>query len=240
MDQATKIKPWQTEGEEKREAVREMFAGIAPTYDLANSIMSANGHLRWRRLAVAQINLQPGESVLDLCCGTGDFLIAARERTGASGQLIGLDFCQPMLDVAAKKVDSATKLTLGDATELPFVDEQFDAITVGWGLRNVPDLAAALSESARVLKPGGRFITVDMAQPRGALGPISRWMYHVTVPLLGRILGQADAYAYLPKSTEKFVSREELKTAMESAGFTNVQMKSLYFGNICMHWGAKA
>ncbi|QYK52403.1 MAG: bifunctional demethylmenaquinone methyltransferase/2-methoxy-6-polyprenyl-1,4-benzoquinol methylase UbiE [Fimbriimonadaceae bacterium] len=240
MDQATKMKPWQTEGEEKREAVREMFAGIAPTYDLANSIMSAKGHLRWRRMAVCLINLQPGESVLDLCCGTGDFLIAARELTGPTGQLIGLDFCQPMLDVAAKKVDSAIQLTLGDATELPFADRQFDAITVGWGLRNVPDLAAALAESARVLKPGGRFITVDMAQPSGPLGPISRWMYHVTVPLLGRILGQADAYAYLPKSTEKFVSREELKSVMESAGFKDVQMKSLYFGNICMHWGVKA
>lgn len=239
MAQATKIKPWLTEGEEKREAVRDMFAEIAPTYDLANSIMSARRHYKWRQKAVAQINLQAGESVLDLCCGTGDFLLAARERVGVSGQLVGLDFCRPMLDVAAKKIDGSTQLALGDATVLPFASSSFNAVTVGWGLRNVPDLKAALAESFRVLKLGGRFITVDMAEPEGWHGPISRKVYHVIIPILGRILGKAEAYAYLPKSTEKFVSRQSLKDALLATGYTDIEMKNFCFGNICMMWGVK-
>lgn len=239
MTPSTQIPPWQTEGNDKREAVRDMFADIAPTYDLANSIMSARGHFRWRNEACDLIELLPGEKVLDLCCGTGDFLIAARRRVTDSGQLVGLDYCAPMLDVAARKVDSATQLTLGDATYLPFADGQFDAVTVGWGLRNVPDLRASLLEVNRVLRIGGRFVCVDMSQPVGILGPISKWAYHVSVPLLGWILRQPEAYAYLPKSTDKFVTRLELKNEFERAGFENVQVKSRYFGNIAIHYGVK-
>lgn len=239
MAPSTQIPPWQTQGDQKREAVRDMFADIAPTYDLANSIMSARGHYRWRDEACELISLQPGESVLDICCGTGDFLHAARKKVGESGNLIGLDYCEPMLAVAAKKLDPKVKLTLGDATYLPFADQQFNAVTVGWGLRNVPDLEATLKEVFRVLKPGGRFISIDMSQPNGPIAPISRWAYHVSVPLLGKILRQPEAYAYLPKSTVKFVSREELKTAFESAGFKSVQFKSKFFGNIAIHWGIK-
>lgn len=239
MSPSTQIPPWQTQGDQKREAVRDMFADIAPTYDLANSIMSARGHYRWREEACNLINLQPGESVLDLCCGTGDFLQAARKHVGPEGHLVGLDYCGPMLDVAAKKLDPQTQLTLGDATFLPFANDQFHASTVGWGLRNVPDLKATLAEVFRVLKPGGRFISVDMSQPTGPIAPISRWAYHVSVPLLGKILRQPEAYAYLPKSTEKFVSREELKAEFEAAGFKNVQYKSRFFGNIAIHWGIK-
>lgn len=239
MTPSTKTPPWKAQGDEKREAVRDMFADIAPTYDLANSIMSAKGHHRWRNEACALIGLKSGDSVLDLCCGTGDFLVSAEKYVGDSGQLIGLDYCSPMLDVAAGKVRPGTQLTLGDATFLPFESQRFDAVTVGWGLRNVPDLNQTMAEVVRVLKPGGKFVCIDMSQPAGPLGPVSRWAYHVMVPLLGRILRQPEAYAYLPKSTEQFLSRDELKQAFELAGFSEVQYKTRFFGNIAIHWGVK-
>lgn len=240
MTPSTKTPPWKTQGDEKREAVRDMFADIAPTYDLANSIMSARGHHRWRAEACSLINLQAGETLLDLCCGTGDFLTAAEKHVGPTGKLVGLDYCAPMLEIAAKKVSPQTQLTLGDATYLPFENAQFDAITVGWGLRNVPNLKQTLQEVFRVLKQGGRLICIDMSQPAGPLGPISRWGYHIIVPILGRILRQPEAYAYLPKSTEQFLSRQELKDAFEQAGFSQVQFKTRFFGNIAIHWGTKS
>lgn len=239
MAPSTQIPPWETKGANKREAVRGLFADIAPTYDLANSIMSARGHYRWRADACNLIGLKSGESVLDLCCGTGDFLTASREKVGESGRLVGLDFCAPMLEIAAKKLGGAADLMLADATEIPISDSQFDAVTVGWGLRNVPDLGKTLAEVIRVLKPGGRFVSVDMSEPEGPFGPVSRWAYHVSVPLLGRILRKPEAYAYLPKSTERFLTKKQLAAKMEAAGFTNVRVVSRYFGNIAIHWGVK-
>ncbi len=240
MAPTTDLKPWQTQGEAKKRAVREMFAQIAPTYDAANSIMSAWGHKRWRSQAVAQIDLKLGESVLDVCCGTGDFLIAARERIGPDTSALGVDFCAPMLDIAAKKVDPNSRLTLGDALDLPVASDQFDAVTIGWGLRNVPDVGRAISEIARVLRPGGRFVCLDMSRPKGFMGRIGNTGYHVLVPLLGRLLGQRDAYAYLPKSTERFPDANELSQMFSEAGFTNVQYRPIFLGLIAMHWGAKS
>jgi demethylmenaquinone methyltransferase/2-methoxy-6-polyprenyl-1,4-benzoquinol methylase len=216
-----------------------MFAEIAPTYDLANSIMSARGHYRWRAEAIALLNLKAGDAVLDLCCGTGDFLIATRPKIGNNAPLVGLDYCGPMLQIAAQKVDPATKLILGDATDIPFQDGAFDAITVGWGLRNVPDLETTLSEVLRVLKPGGRFVSVDMSTPEGPIGPISRWAYRISVPLLGRILRHPEAYAYLPKSTERFLSRRELAQKFTEAGLEGVRHHARFFGNIAIHIGTK-
>ncbi|MCB0825813.1 MAG: bifunctional demethylmenaquinone methyltransferase/2-methoxy-6-polyprenyl-1,4-benzoquinol methylase UbiE [Armatimonadetes bacterium] len=230
---------WQREGEAKREAVREMFADIAPTYDRVNTIVSTGQDEKWRRAAVEAINLQPGESVLDLCSGTGAFLPHIMAKVGEAGLVTGVDFCAPMLAEAKTKFGEKVSLQVGDATELPFQAESFDAMTVGWGLRNVPDLDRALSEAARVLKPGGRFVTVDMARPRGLIGPISEWACGTIVPLVGRVFGKTEAYTYLPKSAQRFASREELTAKMEKAGFSDVQFKDFYFGNICMHWGVK-
>ncbi|MBL8068793.1 MAG: ubiquinone/menaquinone biosynthesis methyltransferase [Armatimonadetes bacterium] len=240
MAQSTQTPPWEAEGAEKREAVRGLFADIAPTYDLANSIMSARGHYRWRAEACRLIGLTDGESVLDLCCGTGDFLVAAKAAVGQKGSVAGLDFCAPMLAIAAQKLAGSADLMLADATELPIASSQFDAVTVGWGLRNVPDIGKTLREAARVLKPGGRFVSVDMSEPKGFFGPVSRWAYHVSVPLLGRILRKPEAYAYLPKSTERFMDRQQLTKEIEAAGFTRVHSTSRFFGNIAIHWGVKA
>ncbi|HXH59930.1 MAG TPA: class I SAM-dependent methyltransferase, partial [Fimbriimonadaceae bacterium] len=148
--------------------------------------------------------------------------------------------CQPMLDLARKKFPGV-RLVLADAGRLPIRDGTFDGATVGWGLRNLPDVSVALREIARVLKPGGRFVTLDMARPRiPIVGRISEATCHTIVPLIGRMFGKSEAYTYLPKSAAVFMSREEMRSAMEQAGFQDVRWRDLYFGNVCMHWGVKA
>ena len=229
-------KPCQAEGEQKRVAVRNLFADIAPSYDLLNTLMSFGLHHLWRRDAVRKLDLHPGDSVLDICCGTGDFLLPLRNAVGDKGHVEGLDFCSPMLAIAEKKVKGRARLTLGDATHLPHASGLFDAATVGWGLRNVPDLGAALREANRVLKPGGKFICLDMTQSDKGIG---RKAFEAIVPILGKLFGKTDAYAYLPKSTEKFTDKIGLAQAMRDAGFEKVDYKSLFFGNIAMHWGVK-
>src|SRR5688572_4273319 len=146
--------PWLAEGAQKREAVRAMFGEIAPTYDLLNSIMSLRLHHRWRKFAVGQLELSEGNSALDLCCGTGDFMMPLRKAVGPRGRLLGIDFSQPMLDRAKRK--GLAEVALGDACQLPIQSSRFDAVTVGWGLRNVPDVPAALGEIVRALRAGGR------------------------------------------------------------------------------------
>ncbi len=216
-----------------------MFAEIAPTYDLLNSMMSFSRHGKWRAAAVRALNLKTGDQALDVCCGTGDFFIPLTKAVGPSGLVAGVDFCQPMLQVAQKKLDHPS-LSLGDAGQLPIAAGLFDAVTVGWGLRNVPDIRQALKEIHRVLKPGGRFVTLDMAKPKnGLVRGVSLWTTNALLPRLGSIFGKTKAYTYLPKSTVKFVEREEMTKLMEEAGFENVQHRDFMFGNICMHWGVK-
>ena len=231
---------WLTEGEEKRARVQNMFAEIAPSYDLLNSVMSLSLHKRWRQIAANKLNLKRGNSALDVCCGTGDFLPILRTFVGTEGTVAGTDFCAPMLERAASK-DSASTLSLGDACQLPFASGGFDGVTVGWGIRNVPDIDLAHREIFRVLRSGGRFVSVDMAIPKN---PITRGVSQLTtqrlLPALGRMFGKTEAYTYLPKSTERFLDREGLAESMRSAGFNDVQFRNLFFGNICIHWGQKS
>lgn len=231
--------PWKAEGEQKRTAVRHMFAEIAPTYDLLNSVMSLRLHHRWRRYAVSRLDLKRGQRVLDVCCGTGDFMRPLRRAVGPEGLVAGLDFCLPMLERARSKA-APGPLGLGDACRLPILDGALDAASVGWGIRNVPDIDAAHRELARVLKPGGRFVSLDMATPRGAgMRWISNLLFRKGVPLVGRLFGQRQAYTYLPESTQRFATREDLAESMRRAGFEDVRTRDLFFGNLCVHWGTK-
>lgn len=231
---------WETTGEDKRQVVRALFDEVAEHYDLVNSLVSFRMHQAWRREAVQVIGLSPGESVLDVCCGTGDFCTVAREAVGDSGQVVGVDFCPPMLRQAARKLAGRARLGLADATRLPFGPRRFDAATVGWGLRNVPDPQAALREIARVLRPGGRFVSVDMARPTApVIGPVAEAVCHKAVPLVGRLFGHEGAYTYLPKSAERFMDRDALAAAFGAAGFQDVRHKDFMFGNICMMWGVR-
>lgn len=231
---------WQAEGEGKRAAVRGMFAHIAGGYDRMNGLMSLGLHHRWRGFAVSRLELRPGDRVLDVCCGTGDFMIPLRRAVGASGRVMGVDFCLPMLEGAREKLGGGS-LALGDACRLPVASSAFDAVSVGWGLRNVPDLDAALGEAHRVLRGGGRFVSLDMALPRPALvRAVAGFALRRVLPLLGRLLRLGgEAYAYLPESTQRFASREALAAAMERAGFVDVATRDLMLGNLCVHWGRK-
>lgn len=261
---------WQREGDGKRAAVRGMFGSIARGYDRMNGLMSFGLHHRWRDFAVSKLALAPGNRALDVCCGTGDFMLPLRRTVGSAGRVVGVDFCLPMLEGAQAKLGAAgssplgegregvlpsaesaslpplvaerrSSLALGDACRLPIASAAFDAVSVGWGLRNVPDLAAALSEAARVLKPGGRFVSLDMAQPRNPLvRAVARFSLRRVLPFLGGLLRLGgDAYAYLPESTLRFASRETLAAAMERAGFADVAYRDLMLGNLCVHWGRK-
>lgn len=230
---------WTAEGARKRAVVQGMFAEIAPTYDLLNGLMSLSLHNRWRAKAVRTLQLQPGARVLDVCCGTGDFLLALRKAVGPEGQTIGIDFCAPMLERAAPKLTSRT-LSLGDACRLPVRDGLFDGVTVGWGIRNVPDIDLAHREIARALRPGGRFVSLDMARPKNpVVRAVSEFVFNTLVPRLGALFGKTQAYTYLPKSTQRFWTREQLAASMESAGLVEVGHRDLMFGNICLHFGRK-
>jgi demethylmenaquinone methyltransferase / 2-methoxy-6-polyprenyl-1,4-benzoquinol methylase len=188
------------------------------------------------------LQLKEGQKVLDVCCGTGDFMMPLRKAVGRKGNVFGVDFCLPMLEGAKKKLGEGEQmLALGDACRLPVASNAFDGVSVGWGLRNVPDLNAALSEAHRVLKSGGRFVSLDMARPRNQfVRKTAEFALRRALPFLGKLLKLGDeAYAYLPESTLRFASRETLAAAMERAGFVDVAYRDLMFGNLCVHWGRK-
>jgi demethylmenaquinone methyltransferase/2-methoxy-6-polyprenyl-1,4-benzoquinol methylase len=216
-----------------------MFAAIAPRYDLLNSLMSLRWHHRWRARAVRRLGLRPGAVVLDLCSGTGDFLLPLRRAVGAPGRLIALDFCLPMLE-RAKAKDADVALTLADACRIPLSDDSCDGVTVGWGVRNVSNLKAFHREAFRVLRPGGRFVSLDMAVPgNAAVRAVSRWISRFVIPTLGKWFSREDAYRYLPESTLQFADRQQRSAIMESVGFVGVGFEDLCWGNVCMHWGQK-
>jgi demethylmenaquinone methyltransferase/2-methoxy-6-polyprenyl-1,4-benzoquinol methylase len=232
---------WNTEGTAKRDAVRDMFGRIAPRYDLLNTLLSFRLHHRWRAYATSLLKLRPGDKALDVCSGTGDFVEPLRKAVGVKGVVVGLDFCAPMLEVGLKKGVPADGLVLADASNLPIASSVFDGVSVGWGMRNVPDIDLAHREIARVLKSGGRFVSLDMAVPRnGFVRGVSRFFSVGVIPRLGSMFGFKEAYTYLPKSTELFATREKLVDSMTRAGFKDCGWKDLMSGNVCLHWGTKA
>lgn len=230
--------PWLTEGEQKKESVHNLFSEVAPTYDRVNGLLSLGLHKQWRKRAVATLNLAEGNSALDACCGTGDFLIPLRHKVGPSGRLVGLDFCQPMLELAHAK-DLNAELLVDDACALPFSGPEFDAYTVGWGLRNVSNVGLAIAEAFRVLKPGGQFVAIDTCRPSGPAGKIAEGLFHLAAPLIGAGFGKKEAYTYLPKSTLTFESPEDLSAILKNSGFTNVWFNTFFFGNLTMVGGSK-
>ncbi len=233
--------PWLAKGEEKSKAVQIIFADIAPIYDRLNDIMSLSLHQRWRNNTARFLKLSPDAKVLDLCCGTGSFLQVLSRYIGSKGELTGMDFCEPMLEIARRKIGPKAELILGDVSDLPFENHHFDAITIGWGLRNVSDRERVLSESFRVLKKEGQFVAIDMAIPvQPFLRLVSAWLLNVAIPKIWLFSGQEKAGHYLSKSTQGFISRNQMKLSLEAAGFTQVEWKNFLMGNICMYWGKKA
>jgi demethylmenaquinone methyltransferase/2-methoxy-6-polyprenyl-1,4-benzoquinol methylase len=215
--------------------VRRMFDRISPVYDVMNLVMTAGLDRRWRRLT-AQAAVRPGDRVLDACCGTGDL---ALEDLHAGGDVVGLDFSERMLERARRKSD-AIEWVQGDATDLPYEDGSFDAVTVGFGIRNVADLELGLRELARVLVQGGRLGCLEITRPRGILRPFFRLWFDGLVPLLGRVLPGGAAYTYLPASVRRFPGPTDLAAALERAGFRDVRVRLLAGGIVALHTAEKA
>ena len=222
--------------------VRSMFDRIADRYDLMNSVMTAGMHHRWRTRAADLARVGPGDSALDVCCGTGDLALELARRVGAGGRVVGLDFSAPMLELArAKSRDAPAPVAWvqGNALELPFEAGEFDAATVGFGARNVVDPERGIAEMARVVRPGGRVVILEITTPRRP--PLS-WFYSVwfdrVVPLLGTAAGDRDAYTYLPDSVRRFPPAHELAGVMDRAGLTEIRYLLLAGGIIAIHSGS--
>jgi demethylmenaquinone methyltransferase/2-methoxy-6-polyprenyl-1,4-benzoquinol methylase len=209
-----------------------MFDRIAPVYDVMNRVMTAGLDRSWRRLTVEAV-VQPGDRVLDACCGTGDLAVAA-EREG--GIVTGLDFSARMLERARRKSSSIVWVE-GDLLALPFDDASFDSATVGFGVRNVADLDKALAELRRVLRPDGRLAILEITQARGILRPFFSLWFDRIVPLLGKVLPGGKAYTYLPASVRRFPAAEELVTLLEEHGFHQVRFRLLGGSIVALHTG---
>ena len=219
------------------ERVRDMFDRISPSYDRMNLLMSMGRDGRWRRLGVRASRAQPGDAALDVCCGTGDFAVELRRAVGPSGRVVGLDFSPQMLAVARRKC-SAVEWQQGDALALPFADGEFAAACVGFGVRNLSDHRRGFAEMARVVRPGGRVVCLEMSTPPAPIRPFSQlWTDH-GVPVLGRIVAHdPEAYRYLPASVHRFPSAPELAEIMREAGLVDVGYRRLMMGVVALHVG---
>ena len=219
------------------ERVREMFDRISPSYDRMNMLMSMGRDGRWRRLAVRASGIGPGGQALDVCCGTGDLAIELRRVAGPSGRVVGLDFSPQMLAVAGRKCP-AVEWVQGDALALPFADGVFDAATVGFGVRNLADLDRGFAELARVVRPGGRVVCLEMSTPPVVIRPFSQVWTDRGVPVLGRLVARdPDAYRYLPESVHRFPPAAEVAGVMRRAGLAGVGYRRLMLGVVALHVG---
>lgn len=219
--------------ERKRAHNRELFATIADRYDLITAVLSYGQDARWKRTLIERAGVQRGERALDLACGTGDLAFA----TAAQGaRVVGLDLTPRMLQLAAGKSSAATFLA-GDMTSLPFRPQAFDLVTTGYGLRNVPDLPSAIDEIARVLRPGGRVLSLDFNRPQPA---VVRAAYLSYLTVVGSALGwllhrDPDTYRYIPESIRRYPGAAGVAALFTSRGFVNVRVIPLLFGLMTLH-----
>src|SRR5690625_2275299 len=229
----------------KAEKVHNVFQNISDKYDQMNSIISFNRHLAWRKDVMRQMNVQKGAEALDVCTGTGDWAFSLAKEVGQEGRVIGLDFSENMLEVAKEKQaeQKAANVTFihGDAMDIPFEDETFDYVTIGFGLRNVPDYEQVLREMHRVLKPGGIAVCLETSQPT-LIGyrQLYYFYFRFIMPLFGKIFAKSyDEYAWLHESAREFPDKEQLKQLFLHVGFTSVQIKGYSGGVAAMHLATK-
>lgn len=228
----------------KEERVHKVFEKISNQYDRMNSVISFQQHIRWRRDTMKRLEVFSGASALDVCCGTGDWTISLAEAVGQKGSVIGLDFSQNMLNVGKEKTKPYPNIKLihGNAMELPFEDNQFDFVTIGFGLRNVPDYLQVLKEMNRVLKPGGKFACLETSQPT-IIGfkQLYFFYFRFIMPMFGKLFAKSyQEYSWLQESARDFPGMKELKSMIESAGFENVYFKPYSGGVAAVHIGEKS
>lgn len=224
--------------------VNRMFDRVASRYDALNSVMTAGLHHQWRRRTADRAGLGPGQAALDVCCGTGDLALELAGRVTPGGSVVGCDFSEPMLDLAREKAAErgapGVRFEWADALELPYDGGRFDAVTVGFGVRNLADLDRGLREMSRVLKPGGRLVVLEITQPtRPPLSLFFRLWFDRIVPLLGAFSSEPEAYSYLPESVRNFPSPRDLAAKMDAAGLGAIRYTILAGGIIAIHSGVK-
>jgi demethylmenaquinone methyltransferase / 2-methoxy-6-polyprenyl-1,4-benzoquinol methylase len=201
--------------------------------------MTAGLHHRWRARAADLAAVGPGDSALDVATGTGDLAVELARRVGPAGAVIGSDFAEEMLAVARRKAP-AIRFELGNALDLPYEDGRFDAVTVGFGARNFSDLDRGLAEMARVVRPGGRVVVLEITTPqRPPLSTFLRVWFDRVVPLIGRLTGESLAYSYLPTSVRRFPAPEGLAAVMARAGLRDIRWILTAGGIIAIHVGTK-
>jgi demethylmenaquinone methyltransferase / 2-methoxy-6-polyprenyl-1,4-benzoquinol methylase len=229
-------------GRERARLVREMFDRIAGRYELLNTVMTGGLNRLWNREVVRATALRSGDRALDLACGTGSLTRDLARRVGPEGYVLGVDFSSEMLRVAKARPATNVEYRLGDATNLEGVPSgAFDAATIAYGARNIPDLDALFSEMARTLRPGGVAVCLEIARPEGRVfGAFYALWFDRVVPRLGAgISGDAWAYSYLPESVKEFVAPDELSDIMERNGLQDVTWRRLAGGIITLHRGRR-
>jgi len=233
-------------GKDKATYVQETFNSIAKRYDLMNTLMSFGLDKGWRKKAVQTVEARPGMKVVDICCGTAQLSLELAMAVGEEGKVTGLDFSENMLAIARENLAdspyaSSIELIQGDAMNLPFADNSFDGATVGWGLRNLPDLEKGIKEMIRVVKPGSMVVSLDMAKPTMPGFKQAYWLYfEKLVPLMGKLwAGKAKAYQYLHDSAVEFPAQQELAKIFARCGLKETRYQNLAGGVVAIVSGRK-
>lgn len=233
------------DGESKQQHVHAVFESIAPKYDMMNDVLSFRRHKAWRRFTMRKMDVKPGQSSLDLCCGTCDWTIALAKASG-TGKTVGLDFSRNMLNIGQAKIDKLgmsdqISLTQGNAMELPFPDNSFDFVTIGFGLRNVPDIVQVLREMKRVVKPGGKIVCLELSKPTWQpFKGLYYFYFEKLLPLLGKwLVKRYEQYRWLPESLAAFPDLQALAELFRNVGMRNVKAYPLTGGVAALHIGTK-
>ncbi|WP_400242015.1 demethylmenaquinone methyltransferase [Niallia sp. JL1B1071] len=231
------------EQQSKEEKVHNVFEKIYGNYDKMNSLISFQQHKLWRKDTMKRMNVLKGSACLDVCCGTADWTISLAEQVGPNGEVIGLDFSENMLSIGKQKTAEYKNIQLihGNAMELPFADNHFDFVTIGFGLRNVPDYLTVLKEMRRVVKPGGMVVCLETSQPTMPIFRQGYYMYfRYIMPLFGKLFAKSyKEYSWLQESARDFPGTKELATMFEEAGLKRVGYKPYFGGVAAVHFGYK-
>jgi demethylmenaquinone methyltransferase/2-methoxy-6-polyprenyl-1,4-benzoquinol methylase len=229
----------------KEERVHHVFEKIYENYDKMNSVISFQQHIKWRNDTMKKMNVQPGSKALDVCCGTADWTIALADAVGPTGEVAGLDFSQNMLKIGQEKVKELglnyVKLIHGNAMELPFPSDSFDYVTIGFGLRNVPDYLQVLKEMHRVLKPGGIAVCLETSQPTMfGYKQLYYFYFRFVMPVFGKLFAKSyKEYSWLQESARNFPGMKELAGLFEKADFKEIKYKPYSGGVAAVHIGKK-